>query len=327
MRYFCTYFDRHYFLRGLALYHSLQEHAGPFTLWVLCFDEWSHDVLAKLALPDLRPIALADFERGDDALLAVKPTRSRVEYYFTCTPSLPLYVLKHHPDIDIITYLDADLFFYADPQPIFDELGDGSILISEHRFPPDLKSMEINGLYNVGLLSFRNDARGRECLEWWRSRCLEWCYDRAEDGKYGDQKYLDDWPERFPGVVVLQHPGAGLAPWNWRSYAVTAGNDGSVRVDGQPLIFFHYASLKMLASWLYDPVSEGRLYGEMPFALRRRLYGPYMEALKQTARRLREQGVAGPFFHYSDLRHGGYGWRKFVSKTLRRTLMIHLGLK
>ena len=71
MRHFCTYFDRHYLVRGLALYRSLKEHAGPFTLWVLCFDEWSYDVLTKLAEPDLRPIALADFERDDPELLAV----------------------------------------------------------------------------------------------------------------------------------------------------------------------------------------------------------------------------------------------------------------
>lgn len=326
MRYYCTYFDRHYLLRGLALYRSLKQHAEPFVLWALCFDDWSFDVITKLAQPDLRPIALADFERGDAELLAVKPTRNTVEYYFTCSPSLPLYVLKHNPDIDIIVYLDADLYFYASPKPIFDELGAGSVLIVAHRFPADRLQMEINGVYNVGLLAFRRDVRGTRCLEWWRERCLEWCYDRPDGVRYADQRYLDDWPIRFPGTVVLQHPGAGLAPWNWINSQITTDH-GKLVVDGHPLIFFHFASIKMLTMWLYDPASEGRLYGEMPFWLRRALYSPYIEALKQAAQDLRGRRIPGPFFYYSDIRQGGYGWRKFVSKTLRRTLMIHPGMK
>ena len=326
MRYYCTYFDRHYLLRGLALYRSLKAHAEPFTLWVLCFDDQSYETLAKLAQTDLRPVALADFERGDIELLAAKPTRSKVEYYFTCSPSLPLYLIKNNPEIDIVTYLDADLYFYESPEPIFEELGTDSILIVGHRFPENLRFIEVNGIYNVGLVSFCNDERGRNCLEWWRERCLEWCYDRQEDGKYADQKYLDDWPVRFSGVHVLQNLGAGLAPWNWAGASLQIQHN-KILVNGEPLIFFHFSNLKILSSWLYDSVSDGRLYGEMPLPLRRALYRPYLEALKHTASWLKEQGLPENYFVYQDLRTRSYGWRKFVSKLRRGKLMFHWGLK
>src|SRR3977135_3134158 len=134
MVHYCTYFDRNYLVRGLILYRSLKRHGQPFTLWVLCMDTETYTALDRLKEPMIRPIRLSDFERGDDALLAAKANRSTIEYYFTCTPSLPLYVLGIEPRIEMITYLDADLKFFANPQAIFDELGSNSIGIIPHHF-------------------------------------------------------------------------------------------------------------------------------------------------------------------------------------------------
>jgi len=151
-------------------------------------------------------------EAGDPELAAVKGTRSRVEYYWTATSALLCQIIKRQPDIGLLTYLDADLYFFSSPLPLYRELAQGSVLIVGHRFAPAYRYLEsIAGRYNVGLLMFRADERGQQVLDWWRARCLEWCYDRPEHGKYGDQKYLDEWPDRFPGVVVSQLPGAAWA--------------------------------------------------------------------------------------------------------------------
>jgi hypothetical protein len=278
MHYYCTYFDRHYLVRALALHRSLTRHAEPFRMYALCMDDESYEAIDQLGLPDLVPISLQAFEEGDEALLAAKQNRSRLDYYFTCTPSITLYILDKFPEIDVLTYLDADLFFYDSPAPIFAELGDQSILIVAHRFPPSLRSRERFGIYNVGLLSFRNDASGRECLTWWRERCLEWCHDRAEDGRFADQKYLDDWPTRFKGVAVLQHRGAGLAPWNV-SGSELREEAGIALVDNQPLIFFHFHNFKRLTPYIAE--SGLKEYGaRMGSVLRRRVYAPYLRELQ-----------------------------------------------
>ena len=178
-RHYCTYFDSRYLACGLTLYRSLERHAGEFLLWVLCFDDASYEALRALDLPHLKAVSLAEFEEGDVALLATKPTRSRVEYIFTCTPSWPLYIFRHDPGIEVLTYLDADLYLFSPPEPVFAELGEDSLLITRHDFPMWLKDQECYGVFNVGLMVFRNDAIGHEALEWWRARCLEWCYDRG----------------------------------------------------------------------------------------------------------------------------------------------------
>ena len=284
MRHYCTYFDSNYLLKGFALYKSLRQHSEePFTLWILCFDDSTYRILGQMALPDMKLISQEEFEDGDEELFKAKNNRSRVEYYWTCTPSLPLYVFRRQSEIDLITYLDADLYFYSDPQPIYDELGDSSILIIEHRYAPEYAYMATtSGIYNVGVMAFRDDEHGLACLCWWRERCLEWCYNRAEDGKFGDQKYMDDWLERFKEVVVLQHKGAGLAPWNVQSYRVRK-NRGIITVDDQPLVFYHFHSLKLEISstcQLAHPV-----YKFQPGALVT-IYLPYLYALKGASKQI-----------------------------------------
>lgn len=282
MIHFCTYFDSNYLVKGLALYRSLVRHAMPFRLWVLCFDDVVHETLQKAALPEITAISLRDFEEGDEDLLQAKTNRSQIEYYFTCTPSLPLYVLRNHGDVDVITYVDADLFFFSDASPIYRELDKGSVLIVEHRFSPALQHLKVHGIYNVGLVSFRRDDVGLQCLHWWRDRCLEWCYDRVEDGKFADQKYLDDWPARFPRVIVLQHKGAGLAPWNVDNYSLRL-EDRHILVDSQPLVLFHFHGLKQMWRWLYDP-GLGRYGVHATSFLRRYVYGSYIRELHEAAR-------------------------------------------
>lgn len=50
--------------------------------------------------------------------------------------------MQNHPEIAFITYLDADLMFYSHVQPLFDEIGDASIAIIEHRFSPRLQERD-----------------------------------------------------------------------------------------------------------------------------------------------------------------------------------------
>ncbi|MCS6880080.1 MAG: hypothetical protein RMK84_04310 [Oscillochloridaceae bacterium] len=215
-------------------------------------DQECYEDLARRQLANVCLIALEDFERDDAALVAVKSERSLAEYYFTCTPSLPLYIFRHFPEQNIITYLDADLFFLSDPGPLFDELGPGSIGIIEHRLPAALRHLEMYGIYNVGWITFRRDEQGLACLQWWRERCIEWCYDRVEPGRFADQKYLDHWPALFPGVRVLQHKGANVAPWNVSRYKLTV-RGRQIFVDDQPLLFYHFHGLNQVRPWLYNP--------------------------------------------------------------------------
>ncbi len=285
-RYYVTYFDRNYLTRAVALIESLNRHAaGEFQLFAICMDEVSRLVLERLQLPGVVPVPAHALEGRDTALLATKRDRSLVEYYWTFTPTAILRLLEAHGEIDVLTYLDADLYFYASPEAIFQEFGANSILIHEHRFPARLAHNLQNGRYNVGLVSFRNDAAGLEALTWWRARCLEWCFQRLEAGKFGDQAYLDDWPTRFPNVHVLQQVGAAVAPWNHEQYAFDLDSTGNVRVAGEPLIFYHFHSLTYVNPGLVVPV-RGVDY-PLTEPILRLCFLPYLRALSRAAEAVR----------------------------------------
>lgn len=243
---FCTLFDSNYLSRGITMYESLIDTGADFHLYVFAFDEQCRQFLEKVKLPRLTVIALQEFE--DEALLKVKPTRTRAEYCWTSTSSTILYCIEKF-NLPACTYLDADMFFYADPAILIGEMGSNSIMITEHRYTPRYDKTALSGKYCVQFVTFKNDERGLAALRWWRNACLEWCYNRHEDGKFGDQKYLDDWTTRFEGVHVLQHLGGGLALWNIQQYWVTEEGDELVcteKTTGKKFapVFYHFHYLK-----------------------------------------------------------------------------------
>ena len=324
-RHFCTYFDRRYLPNALALVESLRRHCPDFRLWALCLDDASFAALRTLAIAEVSPISLAAFEEGDAALIAAKRNRSMVEYYFTCTPSLPLFVLEHHQDVDAITYLDADLLFFADPEPLFDEIGSSAVAIIPHRFPPANVRFERYGIFNVGWLTFRRSEAAIECLTWWRERCLEWCFDREEPSRFADQKYLDDWPSRFESVHVVRHKGANVASWNLANYAMIR-RDGRVFVDDESLIFFHFHHLKRRRAWLFetDFAPHGARFNRV---LKEDVFTPYFRLLDDKAAlvaRLLDAPAADP------LRATTPGGRRFslftaISDFAAGNLLLYVG--
>ena len=246
---FCTLFDSVYMSRGMAMYRSLCRQCENFHLYIFAFDDYCYDFFLCNNFKNVTVISLSEFE--DQELLIAKENRTRGEYCWTCTPSIVLYVLDHY-NVDSCTYIDADLFFFSSPQILIDEVGDSSVMITEHRYTKKYDQTKTSGKYCVQFVFFKNDKRARNVLQWWREACLEWCYNRQEDGKYGDQKYLDDWCVRFEGIHELQHLGGGVAPWNMQQYTFVSNKGRVYGIENRTkktfnIVFYHYHALLFLS--------------------------------------------------------------------------------
>lgn len=239
---FCTLYNSNYAAKGLAMYWSLRRVCPEFMLYVFAFDDMLAEALKKMSLPQMTVISLDEFE--DEDLLLVKPTRSVAEYCWTCTSSTILYCLTHF-DIDHCTYIDSDIFFLENPQVMIDEMGHNDILITPHWFDKDHDNSQEVGKYCVQFVTARNTPNGLRVIADWRKDCINWCYSHYEDGKMGDQMYLDTWPEKYEGICVSNNMGGGVAPWNMHRYDFEL-KDGKmyareINMNIQfPIIFVHF---------------------------------------------------------------------------------------
>lgn len=245
----CTLFDSNYLDKGIVLYKSLEQASKDFCLYVLAMNDKCYEVLSDLNYTYLKPIRLEEFE--NDELIAAKRNRSKGEYCWTCSSSLIKYLLTTY-QLESCTYIDADMYFYQDPQILVDEMiySGASAQVVEHRFPKgDNRAWRV-GTYCVEFNTFKNDKIGLQILEEWVAKCLEECSQIADGIHWGDQKYLDPIVEKYrEHINVLKNLGGGVAPWNIAQYRGIQSIGNTIVLQEKSskkvfeLVFYHYEGI------------------------------------------------------------------------------------
>lgn len=287
---------------------SLRRHAPNSRTAVFCFDDTALKVLQSLGWDTVVPVSLAELEKAAP-LSKVKSDRNPKEYCWTST-SFTLAHCLERLGFPSCTYLDADLFFFSDPAEIFREAPEASVLLTEHRYTPRFDHSAISGKYCVQFVGFRNHEPGLEALHWWQNACIDWCYDRVEPGRFGDQKYLDDWLQRFRGVHEVQHQGAGVAPWNVQRYKIRPGPHGPlVQAGGKewPVIFYHFHALRLFKNGMVD-LCHYPLPKEASL-----IYDPYLARLRYWEEKLRAD------FQFQAARQDFPSWIAVAKRILKGT--------
>ena len=248
---YCTILSKGRVYQGIALLMSLKKVVrNDYFVFVCCIDHESYSLLKKLSWDHLVLIHESDFP---EEIRSIKEKRKIHEYCWTLKPVLCEYVMIHYPSVKRVTYLDSDLYFWADPDKIFQNQPNCSVLLSiEEKHRPKwkksrlLRRIKITGLYNSGFVSFKRDEIGLQSVKWWKKQCLNHCIISPEKGLFGDQKYLDELPKLFPNICPITTSGVNIGPWNYLKYRFTE-SDRSVRIDDHLLIFYHFSSLRVIA--------------------------------------------------------------------------------
>lgn len=154
--------------------------------------------------------------------------------------------------IEQVIYVDNDIWFYNDPNFLFELLNNNDIILTPHFYDTNPQTnqnwLEANfkvGLYNAGFLGANKNAI--KALKWWSEACYYNIKKSYWRGLFDDQKYLDLLPIMFDKVIILKHKGCNLAGWNYLWYQLNRNSDQSVLIENKyPLIFIHFAETSLV---------------------------------------------------------------------------------
>lgn len=272
---YVTVISYEYVLLGISLARALLSVGKQCA--VFCIDEAGADIL-KRTLPESCMI-FGPKDYHDEKLEKIRSNRSDSEYCWTFKSVALELILMQMPKLEWAVYLDSDMMIFGDPDKALPTSSDAHVLLTPHRpSTPHFEGfMERAGHFNAGYVAFRNSKDGLNALRWWREKCEESCSVTPDAKGYADQRYLNEFSERFNGVVFSQNLGVNAAPWNISGKTITEKSD-SVFVDTDELLIYHMQGFKKIGLGFYDLYS-GEL--SLTAAARDHIYKPYISHLER----------------------------------------------
>jgi hypothetical protein len=165
-----------------------------------------------------------------------------------------------------------------------------SITITPHDFSSHLVDLMIFGKFCVQWITISDNQQGRQCLTTYKKQCLDWCHAFIDEDRFGDQKYLDAWPEMYKDDLLILEPVLGFgAPWNITKNTISHDGVNGYLIKESDLIFFHFHQFKIFKNARFFWYSSS--YGRISSA-GRSIYKEYERAVLEARRLLGPQYVA-----------------------------------
>ena len=290
----CTLFDKRFLLQGISMIQSVERFVNERINWtVLALDEETFNFLTEKNLVNIEIVTLDSID--DEGLKVLKGIRPWNQLCWTSAACLLRSVNSKINEGEIAGYIDADCFFFYDVLKSLQPLQSGSsIAIHEHRYSQDrAKWLNLSGRFNVGLVAGVKGTEFDQCIDRWRIQVLDNCEVDISTGKCGDQTYLNEWPELYKNLSILNDKGVAVAPWNLNNYTVSKTKN-IIKIDDSDLQFFHFHGLEIgfISKWiaLYIPAAGYSLIGNRGIQI-------YEEYIRELMSLLRHETSLKPAFN------------------------------
>lgn len=236
-----THCDINYLSRALTLIDSLRAQKYNSPVHVLCHDSLSFQQITQLNLSNVYPLKRSDIYEKFPELISAEKNRTSLEFYYCFSPFLLKYL--QHLKYDNLVYLDSDLYFFNTPEKTLDLANGYDVGVVPHRFEINDSNLIQYGIYNVGLVYFKNNVNAIDTLEWWADSCIKSTKLEVTEISFGDQKYLDFFKGKRASVFEFLAHGDNAAPWNCNLAEII--NCDEIVIKGAHLNYYHFSGLKI----------------------------------------------------------------------------------
>lgn len=159
------------------------------------------------------------------------------------------YVLDQINTQDILVLCDADLYFTCSINPLIQEMGDASLLLSPHILQREKDSKDeqeylIHGWINSGFIIFKKgNPLVNEILDYLIDRTYLRGFAAPSLCMFADQAWVSALPYLFRDVICISsNPASNVAYWNLNEREITKNYKfNKYQVNSENLIFFHFS--------------------------------------------------------------------------------------
>lgn len=290
------------------LFESLRRHHPEFVLHLALADQVPPNIdLSAEPFDEIMPVEEMGIPNVRRWIFC-----HRIVELATAIKPFALQRLLAREDCEAVLYMDPDTVAFSRLDDVLDVLRGRSIVLTPHLTLPEqtlegVMDNEISclkhGVYNLGFVGVKADAQGYEFAQWWSERVYRFCRDDIPNGLFTDQRWIDLVPAFFDNCAILRSARLNVATWNLRRRVLEGSMEDGLRVNGEPLGFYHFtgfdsgahkamadknaqgnATVEALVQWYLDATRE---LAKDPLAKVRWAYGTFSDGTPvQTAQRV-----------------------------------------
>lgn len=232
-----TVCNLNYLDKAYVLANSVFETSNLHTA-ILIFDR-KQDI--ELDINFIHLFWIEDFARDEFKFLAFKYNVIELS-----TAYKPYFAEALLDSYDRVIFLDPDIKVYSNLEIVLEMLERDHFLLTPHLLSLDYNYSEnLNlqkfGFYNLGFFAFKRSTESIEILRWWWEQNKNYCFIETHMGAFDDQAWMSLAFHYFPAIKQVTHFGMNVGWWNFKERKIEIDSP-EIKVNGLPLIFFHFSN-------------------------------------------------------------------------------------